>query len=85
MFRPYQPPQQHRNRVPQRKTSFTHRFICLVGRRQEVIPSPAERYELEKVGLGEKRITFPGTEQSAVQGVHVESIIIIISITIIYY
>ncbi|XP_076129024.1 uncharacterized protein LOC143110083 [Alosa pseudoharengus] len=62
MFRPYQPPQQHHhNRPPQqrRKKSFTHRFFCLVGRRQEMVPSPAERYELERAGLGEKRITFP--------------------------
>ena len=63
MFRPYQAPHQRRPHPPRRtpKTqSFTHRFFCLTGRRQEEVPNPSERFLLERAGLREKKITFPG-------------------------
>ncbi|CAL8350489.1 unnamed protein product [Boreogadus saida] len=62
MFRPYQAPHQRRPHPPRRtpKTqSFTHRFFCLTGRRQEEVPNPSERFLLERAGLREKKITFP--------------------------
>ena len=62
MFRPYQAPHQRRAQPPRRtpRKTFTHRFFCLTGRGQEEIPNPAERFQSERAGLGEKKITFPG-------------------------
>nr|XP_023661160.1 uncharacterized protein LOC111840491 [Paramormyrops kingsleyae] len=59
LFRPYNRPQTAPRLMPKTtKKTFTHRFFCLANRRQEVVPGTAEKYELEKAGLGERRLTF---------------------------
>ncbi|CAL8298027.1 unnamed protein product [Arctogadus glacialis] len=66
MFRPYQAPSQRRphprphppRRTPKTQT-FTHRFFCLTGRRQEEVPNPTERFLLERAGLSEKKNYIP--------------------------
>ncbi|XP_048854380.1 uncharacterized protein LOC125722238 [Brienomyrus brachyistius] len=59
LFRPYNRPQSAPCLMPKTtKKTFTHRFFCLANRRQELVPGTAEKYELEKAGLGERRLTF---------------------------
>lgn len=36
-------------------STWTHAFVCLSKRLQFLLPSPQERYELKRAGLGEKK------------------------------
>lgn len=69
LFAPYS---NSRGRMPKRpntagpsakkskSVSYTHRFFCLSKRKECEVPSPSVKNKLERSGIGEKRITFPG-------------------------
>ena len=40
------------------KNTWTHQFLCLSDKDQETIPSREEKYRLNNVGLGERKVVF---------------------------
>ena len=40
------------------KDTWTHQFLCLSDKDQETIPSREEKYRLNNVGLGERKVVF---------------------------
>lgn len=48
--------------------TWSHMFVCLAFKNQNVIPDPLDRPMLQIAGLGEKKIQFPG--DSDANGIH---------------
>ena len=46
------------------KETWTHDFFCLANHRQEQVPSRAEKFQLQGVGLGRKTIVSNRTDQA---------------------
>lgn len=44
----------------QKFPTWSHMFVCLVFKDQDVIPDPADRPALQMAGFGEKKILIPG-------------------------
>jgi len=47
-----------------KKTTCTHVFFCLAKRKNSDVPTPAAKRALERAGLVERKITFPGRSTS---------------------
>ncbi|KAL6487609.1 hypothetical protein MHYP_G00042350 [Metynnis hypsauchen] len=43
---------------PTKKMTYTHKFFCLNGRRDDEVPKLSHRAELVQTGLGERKIVF---------------------------
>ncbi len=54
-FTPSQTP-----RMKKKCVSYTHRFFYLARRKESEIPKVPEKFQLERAGLGEKKIIFSG-------------------------